>query len=129
MSSFTQSLIVTPVADGKSWELVEEFDYHRGSAESTEIIHVPKGFITDFASIPRVFWNILPPWGEYGKAAVVHDYLYRSDTYPYTRKESDEVFLEAMKVLGVAWWKRNIMYYAVRVFAGSVFRNKEEGKS
>jgi len=29
---------------------------------------------------------------------------------------ADEVFLEAMTVLGVARWRRTVMYWAVRVF-------------
>lgn len=61
MTSFTKPLIVTPLEDGERWELVEEFEYHVGSVDSNEVICVPQGFITDFASIPRIFWNILPP--------------------------------------------------------------------
>ena len=27
-------------------------------------VKVPEGFVTDFASVPRVFWTALPPDGE-----------------------------------------------------------------
>lgn len=79
-------------------------------------VTVPAGFVSDFASIPRAFWRVLPPWGEYNRAAVVHDYLYR--THEMTRAEADETFLVIMGALGVASWKRRIMYRAVRWFGG-----------
>lgn len=125
MTSFTKPLIVTPLEDGERWELVEEFEYHVGSVDSNEVICVPQGFITDFASIPRIFWNILPPWGKYGKAAIIYDYLYsNNEVYVYDRKRSDQIFLEGMEVLNVPGWKRNIMYLAVRIFANYAFHKK-----
>ena len=39
-------------------------------------------FMTDFASIPRPLWSILPQWGRYGNAAVVHDFGYWTQTRP-----------------------------------------------
>uniref|UniRef100_A0A6M3L846 DUF1353 domain-containing protein n=1 Tax=viral metagenome TaxID=1070528 RepID=A0A6M3L846_9ZZZZ len=50
---------------------------------------VPKGFCTDLASIPRVLGFALPAVGKYDYAAVVHDYLYRTDSVPLMRKSSD----------------------------------------
>lgn len=109
--------------DGEHWQLLEEFDYCVGSKESLEIIHIPLGFITDFASVPKIFWNILPPTGSYGKAAVVHDYLYSVLGDPpiafmtgeYTRKECDMILKEAMVVLNCSWLCRTVVYNGVRV--------------
>jgi hypothetical protein len=115
MSSFTSPLIVSPMPDGRYWQLVEEFDYAVGSKESNDKIHVPKGFVTDFASVPRPFWWLFPPWGKYGKAAVVHDYLYQYQLR--TRREADDIFLEGMLVLGVEQWQARLMYRSVRCFA------------
>lgn len=98
----------------RKWIINETFEYHVGSYPSDEIITVPVGFDTDFASIPRIFWGILPPNGRYGKAAVVHDYCYR--TACYDRKTSDVIFLEGMCVLGVGELTKAIIYYAVRLF-------------
>lgn len=113
MTSFTKPLIVTPT--NHMWKLMNSFHYHIGNEKSKEIIRVPKSFITDFASIPKFFWNIIgAPWGKYGKAAVIHDYLYYKQKY--TRKQSDKIFYEAMGVLEVPQWKRIIMYRAVRLF-------------
>ncbi len=102
--------------------------FHYQTALGFTII-VPAGFITDMASIPQIFWNILPPDGPYGKAAVVHDYLYRtggkvdvSPAHTFTKAEADNIFYEAMGELGVAGWRKWIMYQAVRLFGGSSFK-------
>jgi hypothetical protein len=103
--------------DGREWRLIQAFAYKplRGPA-----VLVPAGFTTDFASIPRVFWRVIgPPAGygssaAYGKAAVIHDFLYK---YPgsRSRRECDDLFLEAMADLGVGAVRRRLIYAAVRV--------------
>ncbi len=45
-------------------------------ADQYKAVEVPKGFVTDLASIPQVFWNVLRPDDKYAYAAIVHDYLY-----------------------------------------------------
>lgn len=110
-SSFVDELIITPTDSGMSWILKHEFRYHVGYYQSRDVITVPEGFETDFASIPRVFWRVLPPWGKYGKAAVVHDYLCVTKERPSI--ETHKIFLEAMTVLEVPKWKRYIMYAGV----------------
>jgi len=114
MSSFTSPLIVSPLPDGKRWKLVRPFIYHVGSEYSKDEIKVPTGFITDFASSPPHIWIVIPPWGKYGKAAVIHDYLYQ--TASRTRKEADDIFKEGMQVLGVDKVRVFLMYWAVRLF-------------
>ena len=145
MSSFMSELRVIPLPDGKNWKLTRPFSYHVGSQHSKTIIKVPAGFVTDFASIPTFIiavlgligiyignhWGInqlfllgivsvlcasvMPRWGKYGKAAVIHDYLYHIKMF--NRRMSDGIFLEAMKVLGVVYVERYAMYYAVRWLA------------
>jgi len=87
-------------------------------------IQVPKGFVTDFASIPQLFWSIAPPTGKYASAAVVHDYLYA--THTTTKAVADKVFLILMQRYGVGYIKRKIMYYAVRMFGGSAWNKARE---
>lgn len=119
MSQFTSRLIVELITEN-TWKLIEGFEYHVDIFPSDEIISVPSGFITDFASVPRIFWSIIPPFGVHGKAAVVHDYCYT--TACYSKEKSDLIFLEAMKVLKVKKWKRNVMYLAVDLFGGWAWR-------
>lgn len=124
MSSFTTPLqveILDEMRQGRMQAcLLAQFSYDVGEEGSGETIHVPKGFVTDFASIPRLFWRLEPPLGRSGKAAVVHDYLYvtRGLGGRYDRTRCDEIFREAMGVLGVPMIKRNIMWAAVRAGGG-----------
>ena len=116
MSSFTNRLTISPF-NKKTWEVIDEFEFYRGDTleDSTGLVRVQAGFVTDGASVPRGFWWICPRWdAQYGKAAVLHDKLYAS--HEKSRKESDEIFMEAMEVLGVSKWKRKMMYRAVRMF-------------
>ena len=111
MSSFTSPLKVEHI-NGKMWKLLEPFSYY---TEAGKVISVPEGFLTDFASIPRPFWSIIGhPTGQCGKAAILHDWLYH--TQECIRKYADLVFLEAMEVLDVSWWRRRLMYRCVRMW-------------
>lgn len=84
------------------------------------------GYATDFASIPRAFWSILPPTGDgveahYGQAAVIHDWLYdrgEIEGKPINKREADDIFLACMESLNVTKWKREIMHWAVVNFGG-----------
>jgi hypothetical protein len=127
MSRFTNILVVSPYADGKTWYLRRTFAYDVGAEGSKKTIIVPQGFTTDFASIPRIFWAVLPRWGKYGNAAVIHDFLYYQQKYH--RKRADQIFLEAMGVLEVPPWQKYLIYGAVRVggwLAWSCNKKKKE---
>lgn len=103
------------------YELLESLVFE---SDELGLITVPPGTVTDFASIPRAFWRILPPWDTHRRAGVVHDWLYT--TQKHTRKEADQVFLEAMKALGVPLWKRQAMYAAVRMFGFVAWNNHKK---
>jgi hypothetical protein len=81
--------------------------------EDTTVI-VPESFVSDLASVPKVFWMIVPPFGKYTRAALVHDYLYATQTT--TKEIADFIFLILMKRLKVKKWKYKIMYWAVKYF-------------
>lgn len=77
-------------------------------------VRVPAGFVSDYATIPRFLWSVLPPHGYVKKAAVIHDYLYTRSDIP--RVISDSVFLAAMRDCKVAPISRWLMFRAVRWF-------------
>lgn len=93
------------------FRLEERFRY----ISSRGTIEVPKGFVTDGASIPRVFHALLGPFGEYFEAALIHDWGYSSLNDKFTRKEVDLLFKEAMFNLGIKWPTREAIYRAVRI--------------
>jgi hypothetical protein len=122
-AGFTSPLQVEYV-NGKRWKVLQAFVF---VTEGGEILTVPVGFETDFASIPRFLWAIYPPAGKWGKAAVVHDWLYASGDR--TRLECDEIFKDAMEILGVPWLRRQVMYRAVRLGGGAAWdRHRKAGE-
>jgi hypothetical protein len=124
MSAFTGALTLTELdLDWRSWRLESPLTYEVGALGSGKIVTAPVGFVTDGASVPRVFWSALPAWGRYSRAAVIHDYLCTCinarDPHPLapTRKVADGIFREAMKVCGVSALLRFVMWVAVRIEA------------
>ena len=116
-SSFTTPLILRDNEDGLTFTVEESFEYKLGALSNNIDIKVPKGFVTDLASVPGICWFFVPKLGKYNKAAVLHDYLYqmvREDKF--SRAIADAIFLEGMEVMEVPCWKRYPMYLMVRVF-------------
>tara|TARA_B100001027_G_scaffold215971_1_gene191108 strand:- start:1180 stop:1665 length:486 start_codon:yes stop_codon:yes gene_type:complete len=107
----------------------------------TETITVPKGFVTDLASVPRAMWAFIAPF-DVARAAIVHDLLYKTiRQYRWKMKDkedqelikkakiaSDKVFLLGMhdaepKIPG---WKSYSSWKAVDLFGnGSIVPNKD----
>ena len=120
-NSFLTPLVVEVLPSGKRFRLYNDFTY-LWRREYIEI-HVQRGFETDFASIPRSLRIIIPKLGRYNKAAVIHDAIYQDHiiklgdhiSFIFNRKWADICFLDAMADLGVAKWKRTLMYWAVRI--------------
>ena len=115
----------TVMREGRAvFRLLDPLFYHVGDYRSPHRIEVPVGFETDLASVPRAFRGLIPATGPWQRAAVIHDYLYKTQgaTLPPTllrgrtpRKTADDIFLEAMEAAGVAWITRSAIYRAVRI--------------
>jgi hypothetical protein len=85
---------------------------------------VPKNFITDLASIPRLYWVVLnPSRSDIMGPAIVHDYLYQCPN-GMSRKHIDEVFYYALRDNNVGWWGSTKMYIAVYFFGGKHFQKR-----
>ena len=109
MGSFSGDIDLRALSDGDHWKTLDPIAYKDDAGEA---LLVPAGFITDLASVPRVFWNILPPFGKYDGAAILHDWLY--STQQFTRSKSDGLLLEALESEGVSWLTRWVIYLGVR---------------
>lgn len=114
--------------DGRgTYRLVEPY-VHEGNDQT---FVVPAGFKTDLATVPRIFWSLLPPQGAYEAAAVLHDYLCvqlawcrdhnerHPDTTtpaipPVNARDTDGLFRHVMKIWGVGPITRFVMWAGVR---------------
>lgn len=103
-------------ADGRNSILLEELRY---TTEAGEVITAPIGTTTDGASTPSVIWPIIPPFGPYYLAVVLHDFLYR--VTQRDRSECDSICLEAMKSLGISLLLREAIYEGIRIGGDAAF--------
>ena len=129
----------------RRWEVLEDWTCDFLGRGFTYII--PKGFIFDGASIPRLFWNILNPTGYLFIAGLLHDFVYKYTflyTYSaiesldggerriirefYTQKEADKKFEDlADKICMGAHFFTRSAYITLRMF-GSTAWKEHRGK-
>lgn len=108
------SKFITPLRAEKSgsfWHILQPLVYESDVAQ--QVFAVPEGFVTDFASVPRLPLAFLLTGDSAHEAAVIHDYLYQKKTV--TRELADKVFLEAAQVSGEPGWKSWLMWAGVRL--------------
>ncbi len=113
-----------PFSDGEYWVLGNDLVF--AIRDSGEKIIVPRGFVTDFASVPRIFWTFFPKHGEYTRAAIVHDFLYWEQRC--TREQADELFDILMEDSDVDSTSRFTIYAAVRVWGGDAWEENTLAK-
>jgi hypothetical protein len=90
-------------------------------------VAVPNGFVSDLASVPRIFWSVLPRQGRYAHAAIVHDYLYWAQERP--REEADDIFKTGMEDSNVEAVTVATMYHAVRLAGESAWKENARLKA
>jgi hypothetical protein len=102
------------------WMVMADFSYQSDVAGIT--ITVPQGYVTDFASVPRIPF-VYDSLGDIAqRPAVIHDFLY--STSPVARSVADQVLLEAMELTEIPWAKRKLIYLGVRVGGESHYMQK-----
>ena len=113
--SHFKTRLVLEVVD-KGWQLVQPFIYYSETLKRD--IEVPAGYVTDLASVPRLFRFIVPVANAKNRrAAVVHDYLCTNpDGIVRNQKQADQIFREALGVVGVGRVRSAALYYPVRTF-------------
>lgn len=107
--------------------LTQQINWEPNSDQEGKSVSVPIGFVTDFASVPRVFWTALPRDGQYTYPAIIHDYLYWEQ--PVSRKDADYVLDCAMGDFNVPAVTRGAIYAAVRVGGGIAWKENAGRKA
>lgn len=109
MPQFLDPLVVQEI-DDSVFQTVKVFRYQ---SDIAGLLTVPALFYTDFASVPRlgIIYAMLGNCAH--EPAVIHDWIYFSAVVD--RKIGDDVFLEAMGVIGIPAWKKKLIYWGVRL--------------
>ena len=78
---------------------------------------VPAGFRSDGASVPRFFWRLVFPPGDALalRAAILHDFIYRTRPEGWSRDEADRLFLAVMILDGVPVSRALMAWLGVRI--------------
>jgi hypothetical protein len=108
---FDSPLVVRRASD-QLWEVLEPIVYHG----RRDTFVVPAGFLTDFASVPRVVVWLIPRFGRYTPAAVLHDWLVTTGltTGVVSSRDADGLFRRVLRELGVPPVRRWLMWVGVR---------------
>jgi hypothetical protein len=85
-----------------------------------ELILVPRGYMTDFASIPGFAKPFIDEFGDNAEAAVAHDWLYAVGQAGL-REKADDLFRYALMEQDVDVVTRNAMHRAVRTAGGGAY--------
>jgi hypothetical protein len=106
-------VLVTPL-DAVRWQLTEPLRY---IGKVDEFV-VPAGYVTDFATIPRVAVWLIARFGLYTKAAILHDWLLTEHVAKgstvVSAVDADALFLRALRELEVPPYRRALMWTGVR---------------
>lgn len=89
-----------------------------------QLVRIPSGFVTDYASVPRVPVAYLVAGDKGSKAAVLHDYLYSLGGTQEDKKYADDAFYAGLRELGIGVVTSWLMYQAVRSFGKGDFLDK-----
>ena len=90
------------------------------------LVIVPRGFVTDLASVPWVFRLMFNPDDpRFTEAALVHDWLYAGEILK--RTESDKIFYAILKAgKDVKKYEKICMFWAVYLFGWSTYKDHTE---
>jgi hypothetical protein len=98
-----------PLPDGVHEILLDDFVFEwRGKRYV-----IPRGFVTDYASVPRFFQRLVPQRGKYSPAALIHDFFYWSGLV--SKAEADAALYEISGELGVCWADRQLLLRGVQL--------------
>jgi hypothetical protein len=132
-AEFTTYLDTRGITDEVS-ELLADFVTLVHNDSQTIKITVKTGFITDFASVPKIPFAYLLFGGIGNYPAVTHDGLYSISSkvevvdidtgakFEVTRQWADEVFKAGLIERGISSFKVTMMYWAVRLKGGSYYK-------
>ena len=125
------------MTEPRRWELLEDYVCY---IPSFGWIMIPKGFIFDGASIPRMFWAFLSPVGLLFIPGLFHDYGYKynrlywsplnldySMSKRYSRKFWDDLFLRIANHINGMKPINRTAWAAVRAGAWNVWRSYRKG--
>lgn len=118
IKSIPEHLILVDISDSiddPKFEIYCEtkilFDFRGKEYEVT----IPAGFVTNFASVPKKFRNVISNVSKLNVAYLLHDWLYSTLSKEEFTKSDDDVMLRRnLKYLGLGYIDQWIVYFSVK---------------
>ena len=109
---FVPGTLTVRRVDADRWALVGDLVY----LGNRDRFVVPAGFTTDFATVPRPVTWLVPRFGAYTLAAILHDWLCTEGirSGAVTARDADGIFRRVMREAGVPVLRRWLMWTGVR---------------
>lgn len=111
------------------WEVAEDLHITLSEKNYGGVkIVIPKGFKTDLASVPRVFNSIINTYGDFMVAALIHDWIYKTD---YKRDEFGDYKGRLLADREMLLWsskynsnktENKAMFWGVRAFGAKIYK-------
>lgn len=77
------------------------------------LVTAPAGLVTDGGSIPKMFQNMISPWGPGLRGFIIHDALYKFQWF--SKDDSDRCLWRALNDIGEVGLEANMIYDAVKL--------------
>lgn len=130
-AGFQTRIAETVTTDFRNFKLTRAIEFT--DTEGTRY-QLPVAASSDLASVPAMFWPLLPPFGDYALEAYLHDGLYQNWLLKWdgahwvkacfpTHQPCDELFDRAMSLNpNITPAQRQILYRAVSEFGWHAFK-------
>ncbi|WP_345859348.1 DUF1353 domain-containing protein [Shewanella algae] len=107
--------LLVPMPFSRRYQLTRDMETRYTSKGMRKTIVIPKGFLTDGASIPKALWSLIgsPYLPEYITAAIVHDWCCEND---WDNEEMSDLFFELLKLSNVKELTAKTMRQAVYLY-------------
>lgn len=107
------SRVVVESLDARRWKMARPLRY---TGSRGDVFTVPQNYVTDFATVPRVAVWLIPVFGKYTRAAILHDWLLTDGIGAglISAVDADGLFRSALRELDVPPVRRWLMWTAVR---------------
>ena len=112
----------------RTWEITKDFRFEINDQKYV----IPKGFVFDGASVPKILTTWLSPVGVLLIGGLIHDYMYRcgsllksnkKNIQEVDQKKADEIFRDINIEVNGFYLMNYLAYYALRI-GGFVAWNK-----
>lgn len=121
IKTIPEHLILVDLSSGPDdilFELYCDVDLEFSFRNKLYKVTIPKGFRTNFASVPKKFRNVISNVSMFNKCYLLHDYIYSKDCLlSFSKSDADVMLRRNLEDFGMDFVDRWTVYFSVKYFA------------